>query len=121
MTCYCDYDSSPSMHSEVWHKAKKEHKCCECGQAIKAGQQYQRISGVWDGDFSSYKTCERCADLREALSEVSCPTYRGLSEEYFNYLDSWLLAEKRDETYRRVFPVTPNAKLTGSALLRSPR
>lgn len=104
MGCSCDYDSTPSMHSEAWYKARKQHKCCECRQPIEIGQQYQRVSGVWDGKFFTFKTCERCADLREALSEISCPTYRGLSEEYFNYLDGWLAAEERDNAYRRVFP-----------------
>ena len=103
MECYCDYDSSPSMHREAWHKAKKEHKCCECRQAIAPGQEYQKVCGVWDGDFSAHKTCERCANLRYSLAEVSCPTYRGLSEEYFNYLDSLLDAERRDAIYRSVF------------------
>lgn len=104
MGCYCDWDSTPSVHRKAWHKAKKEYKCCECGQAINAGQDYQKAVGVWEGNFSTYKSCERCADLREALSEISCPTYKGLKEEYFNYLDSWLNPEQRDHTYTRVFP-----------------
>ena len=108
MTCYCDYDSMPSMYSETWHKAKKDHRCCECGKTISVGQQYQRVVGVWDGDFSSYKTCERCAGLRDALAEVSCPTFGGLQDEYWNYLDSCLLSEQRDATYRRVFQVASN-------------
>lgn len=108
MTCYCDYDSAPSFFSETWHNARKAHTCCECGQAINVGQDYQRVSGVWDGEFMTYKTCERCAGLREALAEVACPFFRGLKEEYWNYLDSFLPIEQRDHTYRRAFPVMSN-------------
>lgn len=107
MTCYCDYDYSPSMYSETWHKARKEHKCCECKRTIHPGEDYQRVSGVWDGEFSTYKTCERCADLREALAAVSCPTFRGLQEEYWNYLDGLLPRDECQAAYARVF-VTPN-------------
>jgi len=105
--CYCDYDM-PSMHIEAWHKARKQHTCCECGQAVIIGQQYQRVALVFEGQFSTYKTCERCADLRDALAAVSCPSYRGLREEYWNYLEQWLGSERCAETYRRVFPVVSN-------------
>lgn len=103
MSCYCDYDA-PTMFSEVWHKAAKEHKCCECGGVIGNGQQYQHVAAVYDGTFRTYKTCEKCADLRDALQEVSCPTFCGLAEEYFEYLNQFLPSQKRDEVYYNVFP-----------------
>ena len=102
MSCYCN-DSSPSMYVETWHKARKEHKCCECKRKIKPGDEYERIAGVWDGDFSTYKTCEVCAGLRDALAEFSCPTFGGLGEEYFNYLDGFLKCEEYQTQYDQVF------------------
>lgn len=106
MSCYCDFDGYPSVYRERWSTAKIVHKCCECGATIHPGNKYQYVSMVWDGDFLTYKTCERCADLRDALSEVTCPQFRGLQEDYFNYLDSTLPRERRDAVYRRVFPST---------------
>ena len=44
--------------------ARKEHRCCECGEAIQPGRKYERDVVAFDGDFSTYKTCARCANIR---------------------------------------------------------
>ena len=84
----CDWDSeAPSFFRETWVKARKEHKCCECGEVIKNGDEYQYIAGSWEGDLSTFKTCERCADLRDALVEIVCPEFGKLKEAYWQYLE----------------------------------
>lgn len=45
-------------------KARKEHRCCECRGVIKAGERYQRASGVWGDGPMRFKTCPDCAALR---------------------------------------------------------
>lgn len=79
MSCYCDYDQ-PDFYKRVWRKASKEHRCCECGYTIKKGETYEYVSGKWDGSLGSYKTCERCVDLRASLGD--CYEHRGLFEDY---------------------------------------
>ena len=101
MSCYCE--SAPSMFVATWPKAKKSHKCCECRRPIKIGDEYERVAGVWDGDFAYFKTCESCAGLREALTEVSCPSYGGLSDDYWNYLERFLTGEEMQAQYDSVF------------------
>lgn len=62
--CYCEDFDRPSVVSTTIRKARKPHKCCECDKEIHKGQRYQFISGLWDGEWDSYKTCLPCASIR---------------------------------------------------------
>ena len=55
---------TPSAFTEKERKARKPHKCCECGHEITVGEKYQYVSGIWDGEPDSYKTCLSCVTLR---------------------------------------------------------
>lgn len=61
--CFCDFDS-PEFYDKYQPTARKRHKCCECGGDIMPGEKYEYVSGKWDGQFDTFKTCERCCDLR---------------------------------------------------------
>lgn len=61
--CSCDYDA-PSAYSRTTPRARKRHECCECRGSILPGEQYERVFGVWDGDWSTFVTCARCIDIR---------------------------------------------------------
>ena len=59
--------------------ARKDHKCYECGDQIKKGDQYklEKLADV-DG-ISTYKTCMTCFEIRKAFfcqgwwyGQVSC-------------------------------------------------
>lgn len=70
--CSCDYDPA-SVYTATRPKARKSHKCEECGGPIKPGETYERVFGVWDGYASTFKTCERCFDLRQWVkNNVPC-------------------------------------------------
>jgi hypothetical protein len=72
MECFCDYDS-PTVYSAATPKARKEHQCIECRCTIKSGEQYERVFGVWDGSADTFKTCQRCLNLREYVkAHVPC-------------------------------------------------
>jgi len=66
-------------------KARKEHKCCECHRTIKPGEHYQRVTGVWDHDPNTFKTCTECADLasrfRRFIEYAYNPPFGYLFEE----------------------------------------
>jgi hypothetical protein len=104
MSCYCDYDGLPSFHSEAFRTARKVHRCCECGADILPGSVYQYVSGSWDGDFLTFKSCEPCADLRDALSEVGCPSYGDLYEFYRVYLDETGKVRYDEERDEYIYP-----------------
>jgi len=71
-SCYCDYDL-PEFFSETVRTAKKPHRCCECGRAIAVGEKYENVTGKWEGDFSTYKTCVRCRAVRlYVIEHVPC-------------------------------------------------
>lgn len=57
--CYT-YDDYPEFYDSVVRKARKAHKCDECGKPIEPGQLYYYGSGKFDGDFYEIKECRRC-------------------------------------------------------------
>ena len=63
MICHCDYEQ-PSFYRTAAHKARKAHECYECGGVIAAGERYEYVTGVWEGEFRVYKTCAKCVALR---------------------------------------------------------
>lgn len=84
--CGCDFDG-PSVFNEKMVKARKQHRCCECGSDINKGDIYEYVFGVWDGDASSYHTCEKCSDLRHSLSGLGfCMSYGELKSDHAEYL-----------------------------------
>lgn len=63
-----DYDADSSdFCTESFHKARKSHKCCECGGVIAKGQRYERAAGKTCGEMWSHATCAACAEIREAF------------------------------------------------------
>jgi hypothetical protein len=63
-----DYDGDPSSFSVVRDvRARKPHQCCECRDAIAVGESHEVVSGKWDGDFASFRTCAACVDIRKAF------------------------------------------------------
>ncbi|MDL2267955.1 hypothetical protein LJC46_08235 [Desulfovibrio sp. OttesenSCG-928-G15] len=71
MSCVIDSnwnaDGMPEAFNSVNRKARKEHKCFECGRKILPGEMYCYESGIWEGTPGSFKTCLDCASVREAL------------------------------------------------------
>jgi hypothetical protein len=70
--CYCDYEPAEFYHQET-RKAKKAHRCSECGREIEPGDAYEHVRGKWDGEMGVFKTCPRCLALREWVkAHVPC-------------------------------------------------
>lgn len=68
--CYCELDDGPTIYWESRPVARKEHTCYECGSTIDVGEEYYRISGVWDGLFYTFKQCQICKNVwEEAIAE----------------------------------------------------
>lgn len=71
--CSCDYDM-PEFCDVMTRKARKVHKCYECRGTINPGDSYERTAGKWDGEFTEFKTCELCAELRQ-WARISVPCF----------------------------------------------
>ena len=62
-----DNDNQPEFYREGIVKARKIHRCCECGDQISAGVKYHRFSGKWEGRVDVYTTCLPCSEIRASL------------------------------------------------------
>lgn len=73
--CMVDYDyDHGAFHSETLQKARKEHRCGECGRSIEVGEKYVRHFGVYDGSGYGGKRCLHCGVLADWLS-INCGGY----------------------------------------------
>ena len=81
-----DYDGLMEMATCEEPKARKPHRCCECGRAIAIGERYQRWSGKFDGEFMAVKTCLICAEIRTAFTCEGGETSENLWSEMADYV-----------------------------------
>jgi len=84
--CECPGDvETPQFMVDSHPAARKEHRCCECGKTINPGDRYERVTGMWDGIFQTFATCEFCAKVRRDLSAAGfCVTMEQLWESVKN-------------------------------------
>lgn len=88
LTCERDMDEPAGFYSSTDRVARKEHRCTECKGAIQSGQRYRLTAGKWNGRIESFKTCERCCTVWDALQELGyCISHEYLIEDYQDYLD----------------------------------
>lgn len=60
-----------SFWSSKRHKARKEHYCQYCGKTIAIGEEYDRETGIYEGEFNDYCLCERCKWVIENIDTGS--------------------------------------------------
>lgn len=82
MSCYCDFDPA-----DVWNernrRARKPHRCYECGDTIEIGEDYLYISYLFDGKWSHHKLCDGCEECWKILREAGhCLLIGGLQETW---------------------------------------
>lgn len=64
--CACNWTDGGEpidMYEGKLVKARKSHKCDECEDEIKKGQQYHRADFIVDGYWHHYKTCKQCHQM----------------------------------------------------------
>lgn len=75
----------PEFLVERMVKSRKEHKCCECRETINKNEMYEKVTGMWDGRISTFKTCKICKTIRE---DYFCTwNYGNLSEDLWDCLE----------------------------------
>ena len=99
MECSClidhGYGDRASFSREDWVRARKVHKCCECDEPIQIGERHERVGGVWDGEWSTYRTCSVCASIR---AEYCCSwSYGDLAEDIWDALGVPLVGDVEDD------------------------
>jgi hypothetical protein len=69
----CDGEE-PAIFESAWRTARVEHRCCECGCAIRKGERYRYVKGLWSGRWDSFSIHEACESLRTILERFDdCP------------------------------------------------
>lgn len=106
--CSCVYvgDSESSEFESITNPvSRKTHKCYECGKEILPGEKYERSSGVWDGDFNTFKTCADCLSTRESFF---CGGY--IYGALWEYLWEHLRDVNGEVSSDCIVPLTPEAR-----------
>ena len=67
-------------------RARKPHKCSECGRTIEPGERYERTAGSWEGVFFTSLACLHCARAR-VIADYSDDYY---GEGYYGGLLEWV-------------------------------
>lgn len=102
---------SPSVYTETRPKARKDHRCCECGGVIHKSETYHRFDGIWCGKGDSFATCSDCDKLREDVKTLTpyadeWPAFRDLGNQCMEYDgDYW---ERFEEIRKRHTQPTNN-------------
>ena len=101
----CDCGDMPETYRLSRPRAKREHKCCECGGTIRAGETYRSFWGVWDGEAKTYKTCADCEDLHAWCEDDGgelCTTFGNLHTDVLDYMHECGDRDREAEAKRRV-------------------
>ena len=72
--CMIDYGEGADVYVARVRKARKPHKCDECGRIVNAGEQYLYASMLYERHWSSFATCEHCQSASQWLSD-NCGGY----------------------------------------------
>ena len=57
--CSIDGDR-PDVYRSTFYRARKHHKCEECGRQIAPGEEYERAAMMYDREWSQFTTCSHC-------------------------------------------------------------
>ena len=93
--CCIDVDDTVDLARDEWRKANKEHRCGECGEVIKKGERYEHASLLFEGDWSTHKTCELCVRIRTDF--FPCGFYYGFLREDFRECNGWDYCEMPED------------------------
>jgi hypothetical protein len=92
--CDCSVDT-PSIYEEVKRRARKQHKCSECGWTIEPASQYVKISGLWDGEWTHSKQCLSCNEIGDRFVQETDCCY-AIGQLYSELQDSEILDYDRE-------------------------
>ena len=89
-SCICHYDAAdygPEVCTETIVKAaRKEHVCIECQEPIPIGASYERVEGLWEGRWETFKTCIPCMRIRKDMFPCGW-IYGQMREDILGYLE----------------------------------
>lgn len=86
----CTLDEPSDVWSETIVRARRPHRCCECGAPIPPGVKYVRIGSLYDHRWDTFTMHYECRVLWGAMAGDLCgkPWFvmaGGLAEELGQY------------------------------------
>ena len=69
MSANCDWDPA-QLYTAQRRKAAKNHRCDECHGTIRKGESHEYAKGLWEGQWSSFRTCPDCIPIRCELARL---------------------------------------------------
>lgn len=66
--CMIDDGEQFAFYVKATRRARKPHKCDECGRAIAPGEAYEIFRGLYDGKWDGGKSCAHCLVAQEWLT-----------------------------------------------------
>jgi hypothetical protein len=95
--CSCDFDGEPIYPCTLSkRKARKPHKCEECGEPIKPGETYEHLKGLCDGYWVEWKTCTLCERIRRDF----CAPLGCLQDELYYALGFNYVTGEEDPSFK---------------------
>lgn len=94
MSCYCDYDPATIYNPPKMVRAAKQHICDECGCTISKGETHEYVSYLYEGQWSSPRTCQGCLDVMAWVGAhipcfLECRTHGDMLERADEAIDEW--------------------------------
>ena len=93
-------------------RARKNWDCCDCQIPIPKKTQYWSMSGLWNGEWDTYRMCLPCREFRDSFSGSSMPealAFGSLHDYIINYLEEehpqverWLTRSRAIDLYNHV-------------------
>jgi hypothetical protein len=78
--CDCYWDNPPKFYECRTVRGRKEYKCSECMRVIEKGEKHEYAKGLWEGDFSQFRTCKTCSDMRDEIN-LTCYCHGHMFDE----------------------------------------
>ena len=60
-------EKDPEFFNKEIVVAEKQHVCYECDGVIEPSREYESVTGKWDGELLTFKTCSPCLEIRDKL------------------------------------------------------
>ena len=104
--CDCDCGSSPTFYESKLVDGRRDYKCSECLSVIHKGERHQYASGMWDGTFDKFRTCQACLEMIADI-ELGCYCHGLLLDEvclddYEHIPSVGAFEERRQANYERL-------------------
>lgn len=84
-------DESALVWNRTTRKARKDHKCVECGDTIHKQQSYDYTSMLYDGQWTTWRTCLLCAEIGD---HFACGNGRIVGELWSDLKDNFFPSMK---------------------------